>query len=178
MSIIIFSILHGNYFELNSIKYYTFSMQGALKYLGLTMDTWYITISKPFWAPPVWIYGLAWGALYPLIFLSFGYTFWKSFFKREWPLYIGLLFLANLVFNLIFAIGIYAVFTQDQTIDNVRQYYWPAAYIVTGALVTLPFMIYFTWSRSRWVAICQLPYLLWLIVATALQIYFALTSSA
>lgn len=142
--------------------------------LALTIQTWYTEVSKPYWAPPVWLFDIAWAIIYPLMALSFGYVFWMSFFKREWHWGIGLLFVLNLVLNLVYAIGIYTVFGSVQQVADVQTYYWPAAYIVAATLVTLIPMILLTWKRARWVAICQLPYIVWIIIATLLQFAIAM----
>jgi benzodiazapine receptor len=140
-----------------------------LTFFGLSIKMWYTSINLPVWAPPVWMFGVAWGVIYPLMVISFGYVFWKSFVKHEWRRYIGAVFAINLIFNLIYAAGTYAVFREGQILSDVDAYYWPAALVVSAVLITLPVMIAITWSRAKWVALLQIPYLLWIILATALQ---------
>ena len=101
--------------------------------------------------------------------VSFGYVFWQSFVKHTWRRYIGVLFAINLVFNVIYTVGTFTVFTENQMLSDIDKIYWPAALVITVVLITLPAMIMATWERARWVALAQIPYLLWVIVATALQ---------
>lgn len=147
-----------------------------LKYQALTIQTWYLSINKPDWAPPVWAFGVAWSIIYPLMAISFGYVFWQSFVKRTMPLKIGFLFAINLIFNIIYSVGTFTVFNDGQGINDIERYYWPATFVVSTVLVTLAFMIVTTWTRARWVAILQIPYILWVSLATMLQIAITLSN--
>lgn len=141
----------------------------TLTLFGLTITTWYTSINLPPWAPPVWLFGVAWGIIYPLMAITFTYVFWKSFIKHRWRRYIGLLFAVNLVFNLIYAAGTYLVFQEGQTLNSIDAYYWPAAVVISVVLVTIPAMMLSVWERAKWVALLQIPYLAWVSLATALQ---------
>jgi translocator protein len=141
----------------------------TLTLLGLTIKNWYTSINLPPWAPPVWLFGVAWGIIYPLMAITFAYVFWKSFIKHEWRRYVGLLFLVNLVFNLIYSAGTYLIFQEGQALSSVDQYYWPAAFVITVVLVTIPAMMCAVWDRAKWVALLQIPYLAWVSIATVLQ---------
>lgn len=142
----------------------------AFSYVALTIQTWYMSINKPFFAPPVWMFGVAWGIIYPLMLVSFSYVFWQSFVKHKLRRYVGALFAINLIFNLIYGIGTYLVFSDKQSLGGISGYYWPATIVILVVLITLPAMIMATWDKARWVAIAQFPYLAWVIVATLLQI--------
>ena len=136
---------------------------------GLTIQTWYMSINLPLWAPPVWLFGLAWIVIYPLMAVSFGYVFWKSFVKHTWRRYIGALFAVNLVFNLIYSIGTFAVFNDNQSINDVTHYYWLAAIVVSVVLLTIPVMMIATWDKAKWITFALVPYLVWVAIATVLQ---------
>lgn len=123
----------------------------------------------PPWAPPVWLFGVAWGIIYPLMAISFGYVFWKSFVKHQWRRYIGALFAVNLVFNLIYSLGTFMVFNDNQSINDIASYYWPAAIVVSVVLLTLPAMMFATWDKAKWITFVLAPYLAWVTVATTLQ---------
>ena len=140
-----------------------------LTVFALSIQTWYTSIYLPPWAPPIWLFGVAWGIIYPLMAISFGYVFWKSFIKHQWRRYVGAIFALNLVFNLIYAVGTYTVFREGQMLSEVDAYYWPAAIVITVVLVTIPIMMVSVWERAKWVALLQLPYLAWVLLATALQ---------
>ena len=140
-----------------------------LTFIGLTIQSWYTSINLPPWAPPVWLFGVAWGIIYPLMLVTFAYVFWKSLIKHEWRRYIGAIFAVNLVFNLIYGVGTYLVFNDSQGLSDIDKYYWPAAIVISVVLVTIPAMMLSTWERAKWVALLQIPYLVWVCLATALQ---------
>lgn len=110
-----------------------------------------------------------WGIIYPLILVSFSYVFYQSFIKHKWRRYIGIIFVVNLFFNIIYSVGTFAVFSSNQSLGDIAQYYWPAAAVITVVLATIPAMMISTWERARWVALAQIPYLVWVLLATALQ---------
>lgn len=141
-----------------------------LTHMALTIETWYQSINKPFWAPPVWAFGVVWTVIYPLIIVSFSYVFWQSFVTHRWRRYIGLLFAINLLANAVYTIGVLTVFNDQKSLADIRDYYWPAALVISVVLTTLPTMIVATWDRARWVALLQIPYLFWILVATMLQL--------
>ena len=140
-----------------------------LTLFGLTIKSWYTSINLPPWAPPVWLFGVAWGIIYPLMAITFGYVFWKSFVRHEWRRYIGAIFAINLFFNLVYAAGTYLVFQDGQALSDIDAYYWPAAFVISMVWITLVAMIIIVWDRAKWVALLQLPYLAWVTLATALQ---------
>jgi benzodiazapine receptor len=141
----------------------------TLTLFGLTIKNWYSSINLPPWAPPIWLFGVAWGIIYPLMAVTFAYVFWKSLIKHEWRRYVGAIFAVNLVFNLIYAAGTYLIFQEGQALSSIDQYYWPAAFVITVVLVTIPMMMAAVWERAKWVALLQIPYLAWVSVATVLQ---------
>lgn len=143
---------------------------------NFTISTWYQAVTKPEWAPPVWLFGVAWGIIYPLIAITFGYTFWQIY-KKQWPKKIAVPFAINLIFNLIYAFGTSAVFVdKSQTLTDIKAYYWPATIVIAVVLITLPIMMAITWRRAKWITYCLIPYLAWIILATALQLSIAIMS--
>ena len=115
-------------------------------------------LRKPDWAPPGWVFGPVWSFLYLIIAISFGYVFYLAFKKRI-PGRVTLPFILNLVFNFAFTP------LQFGLRSNIL-----AAIDVVLVLATL------IWSLVRirpllpWVALMNLPYLLWVSFATVLQL--------
>lgn len=120
--------------------------------------TWYDGLVKPFWTPAPATIGLIWQILYPVIFATFGFVFLQAL-RGKIPRRIALPFAINLAANL--------VFTPIQF--GLR--YLPLAsldiLIVSGTIV---WMIYSVWPHYRWVAVAQVPYLVWVSIATVLQL--------
>jgi len=119
---------------------------------------WYAQLAKPFFAPPASVFGPVWGVLYVIIAISFGFVL-LQFLKRRWPASILLPFMLNLVFN--------AAYTPIQF--GLRNN-WLASLDILLVLGTLVWALSAVWTRARWVALVNIPYLLWVTFATVLQL--------
>jgi benzodiazapine receptor len=121
----------------------------------------YSELIKPIWAPPSWIFGPVWTALYAIIAVSFGTVFYKAFNgKIAWI--IALPFALNLIFNFAFP-------PIQFTLKNNLL----ASIDILLVLVTLVWALYAIWHFSpdlRWIAYVNIPYLLWVSFATCLQL--------
>lgn len=122
---------------------------------------WYSQLIKPNWAPPSWLFGPVWTVLYGIIAFSFGTVFYKAFTgKIGWI--IALPFILNLVFN--------AAFTPLQfgLKNNLL-----AMIDILLVLGTLIWAMYVLWNASpelRWVVYVNIPYLVWVLFASVLQV--------
>ena len=119
---------------------------------------WYAQLAKPFFAPPASVFGPVWGVLYVIIAISFGFVL-LQFLKRRWPASVLLPFMLNLVFN--------AAYTPIQF--GLRNN-WLASLDILLVLGMLVWALSAVWSRARWVALVNSPYLLWVTIATVLQL--------
>jgi tryptophan-rich sensory protein len=121
-------------------------------------QNWYSQLIKPSWAPPAWLFGPAWTFLYVLIIISFGKVFFMAW-QRKIAFLIALPFILNLIFNFIFSPIQFGLRNNVlATIDII---------LVLGTLIWAIIAIY---PHVRWVAYIQIPYLLWVLFATVLQI--------
>jgi tryptophan-rich sensory protein len=118
---------------------------------------WYSQLIKPSWAPPSWLFGPVWSVLYLLIAVSFGTVFYRVATGRL-PWIVALPFVLNLIFN--------AAFTPLQfgLKNNLL-----AAIDIALVLGTLVWAMLAIYPHSRWIALIQIPYLLWVAFATVLQ---------
>lgn len=119
---------------------------------------WYQSLIKPQWAPPAWLFGPVWTVLYVIIAVSFGAVFYKTI-KREFPLAVAVPFLLNLIFNF--------AFTPIQF--GLRNNFLASVDILL-VLVTLVWAMVLAYRHIRWVALINIPYLLWVCFATVLQL--------
>lgn len=122
---------------------------------------WYSELIKPTWAPPSYLFGPVWTALYTIIFFTFGFVFWKVW-KKEWPNRVAVPFLSNLFFNFIFT------YLQFGLRNNFL-----AAIDVILVWVTLAYAmrtIYVSYPKFRILVYANIPYLLWVSFATCLQL--------
>lgn len=130
-----------------------------------TYQEFYGSIEKPFFAPPDWLFGVAWVIIYPLIAIALIYTLYLVFKKKTMPLSLLLVFIVNLVANLLFT-----------PIQLGLSVLWPASVDILVILVTLAFMEYKFFRASKPVFYLLLPYLLWGAFATVLQLTITFTN--
>lgn len=119
---------------------------------------WYTTLVKPAFAPPGYLFGIVWSILYPIIFISFGYVFYLAW-RKKIPRTVALPFTLNLIFNLAFS-----------PIQFGLQINFLASLDIILILATLVWCFTAIWKYKKWVAFVQIPYLLWVIFATILQL--------
>lgn len=119
---------------------------------------WYSELIRPDWAPPAWLFGPVWSVLYSIIAISFGYVFWQIF-RRIIPRHIALPFALNLIFNALFS-----------PIQFGLQNNFLASIDILLVLGTLVWAMLAVWPHVRWVALVNIPYLLWVSFATVLQL--------
>jgi tryptophan-rich sensory protein len=118
--------------------------------------TWYLNLDKAPWTPPGWVFGAAWS----FIMLCFsGYLTllfqWKSS-KGLWVLYAFQVCL-NVIWNYVF-------FNQHKTLLGL-------CIIVALLIVILYYFVTFKADKLKKGRGLLLPYLLWLCIATSLNLY-------
>jgi len=119
---------------------------------------WYSQLIKPSWSPPPWLFGPAWTFLYVLIVVSFGKVFLMAW-QRQIAFIVALPFILNLVLNFAFTP------LQFGLRNNLL-----AAIDILLVLITLVWAMLAIYPHARWIAYIQIPYLLWVSFATALQL--------
>ncbi len=119
---------------------------------------WYEIVEKPFFAPEPWVFGLAWGIIYPLIALALVWTIYLRI-KGNVPHSFVWLFFLNIFLNLSFSPVLLA------TRNNIL-----ISLVIILVLGTLAWLMLRAWKLSKVVFVLLLPYLLWGAYATALQI--------
>lgn len=118
----------------------------------------YVVLIKPSWAPPEWLFGPVWTALYIIIAVSFC-TVVVRYFQGRISITLLLPFVLNLVFNLIFSP------IQFGLRNNVL-----AAIDIALVWITLVWALSVIRPYIPWVAFVNLPYLAWVSFATVLQL--------
>lgn len=124
------------------------------------MDTqdWYKQLEKPSWAPDESVFGQVWSVLYPIIFAVNIYII-VLLAQGKISLWIALPFWLNLFFNLIFSP------IQFGLRNNLL-----AAIDIVLVLTTIVWSMVAIWQVNKFIAIAFVPYLIWVAIATVLQI--------
>jgi translocator protein len=118
---------------------------------------WYNSLDKPSWTPMPATIGLIWQILYPIILITFGYVFYQAFSRRI-PISVAIPFAINLAANLAFT-----------PIQFGLQNLVLASIDIVIVLLTIVWSMWAIWPHHRWVAMAQVPYFLWVLIATILQ---------
>lgn len=119
---------------------------------------WYQQLKKPAWSPPAWLFGPVWTMLYILIAFSFGAVFYKVA-VNQLPLMIIWPFILNLIFNLIFTPIQFGLKNNILAAGDIL--------LVLGTIIWAMTAIF---PLAPWIAYLQIPYLLWVSFAAALQL--------
>jgi translocator protein len=119
---------------------------------------YYQSIVKPFFAPPAWVFGVAWGIIYPLIVVAFIW-FLILLFQKRVPVFLLWVFLINLAANFAFT----------PILLTLKNPILATADILL-VLATLIFFEYKIYQHSKPIFFLLIPYLLWGTLATVLQI--------
>ncbi len=124
----------------------------------MNTKSWYVTLIKPTWAPPSWLFGPVWSVLYLLIAVSYGYVGYLYFTKRI-PFIVLLPFILNLIFNFAFSPIQFSLKNLPlASLDIV---------LILGTLIWALVAIY---PYVKWASFINIPYLLWVSFATVLQL--------
>lgn len=133
-----------------------------------TIDaSWYSLLVRPSWAPPAWLFGPVWSVLYTIIAITFGYVLYLYFTKK-----ISHSAVAPFILNFIFNISFTPI--QFGLKNNLL-----ASLDIILTLATLVWLIISSYRLGKknkglsnlvWVAYANIPYLLWVTFATALQL--------
>ena len=121
-------------------------------------STRYAHLKKPSRAPPSRVFGPVWMFLYILIIISFGKVFLMTR-AHQVGFLIALPFLLNLIFNIIFSP------IQFRLKNNLL-----AAIDVLLVLGTLIWATIVIFPHIHRIAYLQIPYLIWVGIATTLQL--------
>jgi tryptophan-rich sensory protein len=132
-------------------------------------QNWYQELIKPEWAPEPWVFGFVWSFLYFIIFISFGFVFYKYFsgakisninIKNQIiPFIVILPFILNLFFNFIFTPIQFGL--RNNLLGSLD---------IFLVLATIVWFMAAIWKYFPLVAIVNIPYLIWVCIATVLQI--------
>lgn len=123
----------------------------------MTWRDWYDALDKPTWTPEPSTISLIWQILYPIILVTFGYVFYRVA-RKNIPKSVAIPFAINLIANI--------AFTPIQF--GLRNLPF-AALDIAIVWLTILWAMKAIWPHHRWIAFAQIPYFVWVTIASVLQ---------
>ena len=122
-----------------------------------SIDTWYLTLKKPSFNPPDWIFAPVWTILYILMGIAAGIV-WSKGYYHKWVKTAMYHFIFQLLFNGLWSIVFFGFRSPG------------LAFLVIIILLVLILLTY-KWFKivSKTAAYLLIPYLVWVVFATILN---------
>jgi tryptophan-rich sensory protein len=118
--------------------------------------TWYVTLNKPFFNPPNYLFGPVWTVLYLMMGISLGMIINAKYSNKNKSLII---FSIQLVLNFFWSVIFFSLQSPG----------WAAIEIIAMWL-SIIYMIRNFYKINKWAGWLQIPYLLWVTFASVLNI--------
>ncbi len=136
------------------LSYATAGIGGALTELG----PWYYALKQPTWKPPDTAFGVVWSTLFTLAAIS-GALAWRAAGTAGLRRRVWLLFGANAVLNILWSGLYFKLQRPDWALIEVVFLWLSIAVLIVGL-----------WRLSRWASALLVPYLVWVSIASALNL--------
>lgn len=136
------------------LSYGTAGMGGALTELG----PWYYALRYPDWKPPDAAFGVIWSTIFTLCAVSATLA-WRAASTGALRRRVLLLFGSNAVLNVLWSLLYFKLHRPDWALVEVLFLWLSIAALIVGL-----------WRISRWASALLLPYLVWVSIATALNL--------
>lgn len=129
-----------------------------------SVSTWYLTLEKPWWNPPGWVFGPVWTILYLMIAFS-GWLIYKA--KPSYRRSTALVFYGGqLILNFFWSFFFFFLKSPILGLIDI---------LLLSLLIILT--IINAWPVRRLAAILLIPYLIWVMYATTLNVAIWLLNS-
>jgi tryptophan-rich sensory protein len=120
-----------------------------------SVQSWYLTLNKPSWNPPSWLFGPVWTTLYVLMGIAC-YLIWKSEHPRKKQ--VLTLYFLQLFLNFLWSPAFFGV--QNPMLGML---------VIVPLWVAILACILLFRKINGWAALLMIPYLLWVSFATVLN---------
>lgn len=118
--------------------------------------TWYVTLNKPFFNPPNYLFGPVWTVLYLMMGISLGMIINVKHSNKNKSLII---FSIQLLLNFFWSVIFFSLQSPG----------WAAIEII-ALWLSIIYMILNFYKINKWAGLLQIPYLLWVSFASVLNI--------
>lgn len=132
---------------------------GGLATNAAVMGEWYLGVNKAPWTPPGWVFGAAWTTIMVCFSIFMAYAWKEEVDTKKLATLFGIQWVLNVSWNPIFFIAHYVLF----------------GLIVISSLTVLVGYFLFGYRQTlKGKAFLMLPYFVWLLIATSLNLYIFL----
>jgi len=118
---------------------------------------WYITLEKPFFAPPNWIFGPVWIILYFLMGVSL-YIVWKDELKSKTRNVFFVVFAIQLILNALWSLLFFGLKSPLLGLIDI---------LILDVMLVVT--IFYATRVSKYAAMLLIPYMVWIIIASVLN---------
>ena len=118
---------------------------------------WYITLEKPFFAPPNWIFGPVWIILYYLMGVSL-YIVWKDELKSKTRNVFFVVFAIQLILNALWSLLFFGLKSPLLGLIDI---------LILDVMLVVT--IFYAKRVSKYAAMLLIPYMVWIIIASVLN---------
>ena len=118
---------------------------------------WYITLEKPFFAPPNWIFGPVWIILYFLMGVSL-YIVWKDELKSKTRNVFFVVFAIQLILNALWSLLFFGLRSPLLGLIDI---------LILDVILVVT--IFYAKRVSKYAAMLLIPYMVWIIIASVLN---------
>lgn len=125
-----------------------------------TSSDWYNDLKKPAWAPPGRVIGIVWSVLYALMGLA-AYLVWSKS-RGSWVLPMAI-FAVQLAVNLFWSVAFFTLRSPKAAVGVIM--------LLIG-LIAYTMLVFSRVSLAS--ALLLVPYLMWVVFATSLNVFIAL----
>lgn len=122
---------------------------------GVTSD-WYIALNQAPWTPPGWVFGTAWTVIMLIFSIYLGILWGKLNNKRGLIVLFTIQLVLNISWNIVF------FYFHDVMLGVI---------IISSLTVLLVLFFAKYWNPLKIMSFLVLPYILWLCIATSLNMY-------
>ena len=129
-----------------------------------TYGEFYSMLDLPSWAPPSWLFGVAWSIIYPL-FIAATVVVAVMVVRKRAPRKLLVLLLVNWAANLAFT-----------PVQLGLEPLWPASVVILIVLGSLVWFQVHAWKKARTAFWLLVPYLAWGLFAAVLQLTITATN--
>jgi tryptophan-rich sensory protein len=120
---------------------------------------WYTSINKAPWTPPGWVFGAAWSSIMVCFAFFMAFALNSVDHKKKLLSLFAIQWLLNVSWNPVFFVYHYA---------------FAGLIVIVTLTILVGYFLFHYWSNLKAKALFIAPYLIWLIIATSLNLYIVL----